>query len=265
MAIYKLTNPCIKRITWRGNDIDCVMGMAYDPREPLGSGIFFESIDESYVSSLKPYVEKTRGGLSTESKEIPNKLLWLCDYKSVIHEFDSPHVKLFNEFHFYYNCLVTEENGIEYLEAVPYQETGCWDIDKYYRDGLVYFDNMKPLTYTKIYFLCKYNNEKDDYADGWQPKEIGERIRVQFFRKYDSIKYPIVHYNHNRITTTSQKEHTDAETSVKKVGYIIPDLSFEFNDSIFKYAENRIIYPILLFPNQDVPVFPYRRDDRVAR
>ena len=86
---------------------------------------------------------------------------------------------------------------MEYLEALPTPDTGIWYIDNA-KEPITFIDNMQPVKYSKITFLCKYDFRNQKYADGWEPSIIGERIKSHLFIKYDPIRFPPVYFKHER-------------------------------------------------------------------
>lgn len=194
MGSYLLKDPHIEKVIINGQQTECVMSMAasvsyYEEK------IFIESIDKQLIEALRSYVVKEKGGDALEPKELPKELSLLIGYKRIEYDLNGVYVKRYNDFQFYVNGLITEEYGVEYLEALPTPETGIWYIDNV-QPPITFIDNMQPVMYSKIFFLCKYDHRNNRYADGWEPSIIGERIKSHLFIKYDPIRFPSVYFKH---------------------------------------------------------------------
>ena len=194
MGNYILYKPHIVKISINGKFKECIMSMARNAQYGLSS-TFFESTDEVLIEKLRPYIPFTHGGELITTEEIPEKLRTIVGYEYATYNLGGEYVKRYNDFYFYHNGLIANINGVEYLEAVPYAETGIWYIDKNAPD-IVYIDDMNPILYKEIRFLCKYDSRNKKFEEGWEPNVIGERIKNQFFIKYNPQLFPTVHYNH---------------------------------------------------------------------
>lgn len=195
MNNYILYDPHIEKVSVNGKEQECLMSMAHNEINRWES-VFVELTDGDFIEQLKLYIEKSKGGIAEENVDLPKELSILAGYKCVEYDLNGVYVKRFNDFRFEHQCLIAEENGIEYLEAVPTLETGIWYIDQK-QDPITFFDNMEPITYSKIHFLCKYDYYNDTFAEGWEPNVVGERIKAQFFIKYDPERFPVVYFKHN--------------------------------------------------------------------
>jgi hypothetical protein len=195
MGSYKLFDPHIANVIVNGQKTECIMSMAANVSNYWDSA-FFESVDKTLIENLRPYIVLEKGGDAKEKKEIPKKLSLLIGYKDVYYDLNGVFVKRYNDYQFF-NGLITEGNGVEYLEALPTPETGIWYIDKA-QSHITFIDNMEPIKYSKVHFLCKYDYRNNKYADGWEPSIIGERIKSHLFIKYDPIKFPTIYFNHDK-------------------------------------------------------------------
>ena len=194
MGNYLIYRPHIVKIAINGKPKECIMSMAHNTQYGLSS-VFFESLDENLIEKLRPFIPISDGGEQISLDEIPEKIRTIVGYEYARYNLNGEYVKRHNDFYFYHNGLIANINGIEYLEAVPYAETGIWYIDKNAPD-IVYIDDMKPIIYKEIGFLCKYDYRDKRFEEGWEPEVIGERIKSQFFIKYNPQLFPVVHYNH---------------------------------------------------------------------
>ncbi len=212
MSNYKLCDPHIEVVSVNGKEQECLMSMARNTNYFM-ERVFVELTDRDLIERLRSYIEKTKGGIAEVKVDLPKELSILAGYKCVEYDLNGVYVKRYNDFRFVHQCLITEENGIEYLEAVPTLETGNWYIDQK-QDPISFFDNMEPITYSKIHFLCKYDNNNDTYAEGWDPNVVGERIKSQFFIKYDPEKFPVVYFKHQ---TAEEIASESIPTSKEKI------------------------------------------------
>ena len=194
MGSYRLSDPHIEKVIINGQQTECVMSMASNVGN-CWDNIFVESTDKQLIEALRSYIVKEKGGDALEPKELPKELSLLIGYKRVEYDLNGVYVKRYNDFQFYVNGLITEEYGVEYLEALPTPETGIWYIDNV-QPPITFIDNMQPVMYSKIYFLCKYDHRNNRYADSWEPSIIGERIKSHLFIKYDPIRFPPVYFKH---------------------------------------------------------------------
>lgn len=261
MGKFKLKNPCIVKASDRGVMKDCLMSTVEDI-EDNSITFFFESFEESLIKNIKPYIVESRGGLSKEPKDIPEELSIIKGLHSRYFKFDGDYVKKFNEFSFQDSCLLDDINGIEYIFAAgPYDQ---------YDSEFNFSKDLEPMKYKGFSFLTRYDNEKNEYMEGWEPSIIGENIKNQFFIKYDPIKFPNVKNNDYKLEATNQSKIVVEDSKIRYVGYNIPDLRFVISKTISsfiplnfesqRYSLNKSIYPILLFPEKNKRVFPYRRD-----
>ena len=182
MSNYKLCDPHIEVVSVNGKEQECLMSMARNTNYFM-ERVFVELTDRDLIERLRSYIEKTKGGIAEVKVDLPKELSILAGYKCVEYDLNGVYVKRYNDFRFVHQCLITEENGIEYLEAVPTPETGIWYIDQK-QDPISFLDNMEPIKYSKIHFLCKYDYHNNTYAEGWNPNVVGERIKEMFFIKY---------------------------------------------------------------------------------
>lgn len=198
--------------------------------------ILIEIQDKEFIEKLKPYIPTSRGGASqNEHVKIPHDLAYLGACAVIEYDLGGQYVR--KEVGSYLrkcspNVKLTYINGIEYVEAIACMECYCMD-------PICFIDDMKPELYEKTSFLCKYNIETESIEKGWIPDEIGNRIKSLFFEKYDINKHPPVHYEH-------KKKEIFIEKGYKYVGYDSP--------SVNKLDS----YPIIIFPNKNASVFPYR-------
>jgi hypothetical protein len=195
MSSFKLNDPHIEKVIINGQQTECVMSMASNVIDHWDNN-FVESTDKQLIEMLRPYIVKEKGGDAIEPKELPKEISMLIGYKCVDYDLNGVFVKRYNDYQFF-NGLITEENGVEYLEALPTPETGIWYIDKA-QSHITFIDNMEPIKYSKVHFLCKYDYRNNKYADGWEPSIIGERIKSHLFIKYDPIKFPTIYFNHDK-------------------------------------------------------------------
>lgn len=196
MGSYRLSDPHIEKVIINGQQTECVMSMASNVSNYWDNN-FVESTDKLLIEALRSYIVKEKGGDALEPKELPDELCLLTGYKCVEYDLNGFFVKRYNDYQFYINGLITEEHGVEYLEALPTPDTGIWYIDNA-KEPITFIDNMQPVKYSKITFLCKYDFRNRKYADGWEPSIIGERIKSHLFIKYDPIRFPPVYFKHER-------------------------------------------------------------------
>lgn len=212
MSSYRLNDPHIEKVSVNGKEQEFLMSMANNTNYFM-ERVFVELADGDFIERIKPYIEKTKGGIAEEKVDLPKDLSILVGYECVEYDLNGVYVKRYNEFRFVHQCLIAGENGIEYLEAVPTPETGIWYIDQK-QDPISFLDNMEPITYSKIHFLCKYDYHNNTYAEGWEPNVVGERIKAQFFIKYDPERFPVVYFKHK---TTEEVATGSTPTSKEKI------------------------------------------------
>lgn len=212
MSNYILSDPHIKKVSGNGKEQEWLMSMARNANYFM-ERVFVELTDSDLIERLRPYIEKSKGGIAEEKVDLPKELSILAGYECVEYDLNGVYVKRYNDFCFVHQCLIAEENGIEYLEAVPTPETGIWHTDQK-QDPISFLDNMEPITYSKIHFLCKYDYHNDTYAEGWAPNVVGERIKAQFFIKYDPKRFPVIYVKHN---TTEEIATDSIPTSKEKI------------------------------------------------
>ena len=218
MSNYRLYDPHIKKVSVNGKEQECLMSMAHNEVNRL-ERVFVELTDRDLIEQLKLYIEKSKGGIAEEKVDLPKELSILTGYECVEYDLDGVYVKRYNDFRFEHQCLIAEENGIEYLEAVPTLETGIWYIDQK-QDPITFFDNMEPITYSKIHFLCKYDYYNDTFAEGWEPNLVGERIKAQFFIKYDPERFPVVYFKHKATEEVAVKSIPKSKEKIINKDYI---------------------------------------------
>ena len=194
MSNYILSAPHIEKVSINGKDQEWLMSMAHNANDFMES-VFVELADRFLIERIKPYIERSKGGIAEEKVDLPKDLSILAGYECVEYDLNGVYVKRYNDFRFVHQCLIAEENGIEYLEAVPTSENDIRYINQK-QDPICFFDNMKPITYSKIHFLCKYDYHNDTYAEGWEPNVVGERIKAHFFIKYAPERFPVVYFKH---------------------------------------------------------------------
>lgn len=212
MSNYKLCDPHIEVVSVNGKEQECLMSMARNTNYFM-ERVFVELTDRDLIERLRSYIEKTKGGIAEVKVDLPKELSILAGYKCVEYDLNGVYVKRYNDFRFVHQCLITEENGIEYLEAVPTPETGIWYIDQK-QDPISFLDNMEPIKYSKIHFLCKYDYHNNTYAEGWNPNVVGERIKEMFFIKYAPERFPIVYFKHK---TTGRIGADSVQTSKERI------------------------------------------------
>jgi len=140
MGSYLLKDPHIEKVIINGQQTECVMSMTASVSN-YEDEIFIESIDKQLIEELRSYVVKEKGGDALEPKELPKELRLLIGYKRIEYDSNGVFVKRYNDYQFYINGLITDEYGVEYLEALPTPDTGIW-----------YIDNAKePITFI-VYF-----------------------------------------------------------------------------------------------------------------
>lgn len=212
MGNYRLYDPHIEIVSVNDKEQECLMSMAYNEASHWGIA-FVESIDKCLINRLKPYIERIKGGIAEEKVDLPKDLSILTGYRYVEYDLNGVYVKRYNDFRFVHQCLIAEDNGIEYLEAVPTPDTGIWYIDQK-QDPISFLDNMEPVKYSKIHFLCKYDYHNNTYAEGWEPNVVGERIKNHFFIKYDPERFPVVYFKHK---TTEEVATESTPASKEKI------------------------------------------------
>lgn len=196
MKQYRLWKPIITMIDlgWHSDTgwqkVECLMASAYDPVFIHASGIFFETTEKDVIDKFRPYIEKANGGNSDTEVKIPKEVNHIDQYRRVEYDLGDAYVKKYNQFNFGENALIANVNGIAYLQAIQTPDDPWWLIKE--NGPITYLNPMPPVTYKKIDFLCKWNDEINTYAEGWNPKDVGERIKDQFFFKYIEWKYPKV-------------------------------------------------------------------------
>lgn len=188
MATYILHNPQIVDITIKGKLTECIIANAQDSLDPY-QNVFFVSYDETIIEGLRPYISNNR------IIDMPYELRTISGYTIASYKFGGEYVKRYNDYNFNASCMVANINGISYIDAFQTPETGVWYIDK--NLPLVTFpDNLEPVKYKVISFLCKYDIKEKKYAEGYEPEVIGEIIKNMFFIKYDPQLHPVVKRKH---------------------------------------------------------------------
>ena len=237
---YILRNPIIEKEIINHEAIDSLKSMAYNTYNRF-EVIYVYTTDIQLINRLRPYIELSKGGESIGEKEIPKEIRVLEGYKHIEYDLNGVYVKRYNDFRFVHQCLVTEENGVEYLEAVPTPDMGIGYIDQK-QDPISFIDNMEPIKYSKIHFLCKYDYYNKVYSEGCDPNVVGERIKAQFFIKYDPERFPIVYFKHK---TMEEIAADSIQTSKKKIinkDYI----------GVIKERNGVLCYCEVVIPQEDV-------------
>lgn len=206
---FIIIDPIIDTVIIDGCQKNCLMSMAYNSSN--SSKVFVEILDADLIERIKPYIEENKGGLSKEKKSIPFSISRLDGYLLTNYSFDGKYVKKYNDFRFTTGILTTNINGVEYIEALATPDFGIRYIDKK-KDPITFLDEMEPVIYSEITFLCKYDEMRNTYAEGWDPNVIGERIKSQFFIKYDPEMFPVVYFKHK----TAEEIAVDKDRIINK-------------------------------------------------
>lgn len=188
MGTYIISNPQIVEITIKGKLTESIIANAQGSLDPYHN-VFFVSYDKTLIDDLRPYIS------NNQIKDIPKELRTINGYEIASYNFGEEYVKRYNNYIFHENCAVANINGIAYINAYQTLETGDWYVDKQL-PPITIPDDLEPIKYKGITFLCKYNIKEKKYADGYEPEVIGESIKNLFFIKYDPLLHPVVKRKH---------------------------------------------------------------------